>query len=125
MDELERRPHHQRLLAVPLNLAHGGPGNPLSPLLEPPAGIASAFGSTKDPQPACPSSKTSKMMGRCAMAHSESDYLPRQNPCAQCDNPIAVPDWVEQSPGRTAYLWYCRACDYRFESESRQAPLAA
>ena len=66
------------------------------------------------------------------MARFGSDYLPRENPCAQCGKPITVPDWVEQSAGRTAYLWYCRACDYRFvaiaiypESESRQARLAA
>ena len=66
------------------------------------------------------------------MARFDSGYLPRKNPCAQCGKPIAVTDWVEQSPGRTAYLWYCPACDYRFvaiaiyaESESRQAPLAA
>jgi hypothetical protein len=41
---------------------------------------------------------------------------PRGNPCAQCGAPIARPDWVESSPGRTAYLWQCRACDYRFEA---------
>jgi hypothetical protein len=42
--------------------------------------------------------------------------LPRQNPCAQCGEPIARPDWVEPDAGRVAYLWYCRACDYRFEA---------
>jgi rubredoxin len=42
--------------------------------------------------------------------------LPRQNPCAQCGQPIAFPEWAEQSPGRAAYLWHCHACDYRFEA---------
>jgi hypothetical protein len=42
--------------------------------------------------------------------------LPRGNPCAQCGKPIARPDWVESSPGRTSFLWFCRACDYRFEA---------
>jgi formamidopyrimidine-DNA glycosylase len=59
-------------------------------------------------------SKTSK--GRCAMARLDSSYLPRGNPCAQCGKPIPRPDWVESSPGRTSFLWFCRACDYRFEA---------
>ena len=31
-------------------------------------------------------------------------------------NGIAMPDWVEPGASRVAYLWYCRACDYRFEA---------
>jgi hypothetical protein len=54
--------------------------------------------------------------GRCAMARLDSSYLPRGNPCAQCGKPIPRPDWVESSPGRTSFLWFCRACDYRFEA---------
>ena len=50
------------------------------------------------------------------MARLDSGYLPRGNPCAQCGKPIARPDWVESSPGRTSFLWFCRACDYRFEA---------
>ncbi len=42
--------------------------------------------------------------------------MPRENPCAQCGKPIARPDWVEHSEGRTSYLWNCRACNYRFEA---------
>ena len=43
--------------------------------------------------------------------------VPQQNPCAQCGKPIAAPDWTERLPGgRTAFLWHCRACDYRFEA---------
>jgi hypothetical protein len=42
--------------------------------------------------------------------------LPRENPCAQCGKPIALPEWVEAGSGRTSYLWQCRACDYRFEA---------
>jgi hypothetical protein len=54
--------------------------------------------------------------GRCAMARLDSSYLPHGNPCAQCGKPIPRPDWVESSPGRTSFLWFCRACDYRFEA---------
>src|SRR5829696_5083002 len=54
--------------------------------------------------------------GRCVMARLDSGYLPRGNPCAQCGKPIPRPDWVESSPGRTSFLWFCRACDYRFEA---------
>jgi hypothetical protein len=45
-------------------------------------------------------------------------YLPHGNPCAQCGKPIAAPDWIETGPGprEISYLWYCRACDYRFEA---------
>jgi hypothetical protein len=41
---------------------------------------------------------------------------PRNNPCAQCGAPIAVPDWVERRGARADYLWHCRSCGYRFES---------
>jgi hypothetical protein len=51
------------------------------------------------------------------MMRSDSSYLPKQNPCAQCGKAIASPDWIEdEGPGRIAYLWHCRACNYRFES---------
>jgi hypothetical protein len=50
------------------------------------------------------------------MARLDFGTLPQGNPCAQCGKPIAVPDWVEAGPGRTSYLWQCRACDYRFEA---------
>ena len=50
------------------------------------------------------------------MARAES-FLPKQNPCAQCGKPIALPEWIEPaSGGRTAYLWHCWSCDYRFEA---------
>jgi ribosomal protein L37AE/L43A len=45
-----------------------------------------------------------------------SDYLPHQNPCAQCGKPIAAPVWFENGPRRTSYLWQCVHCDYQFES---------
>ena len=56
--------------------------------------------------------------------------LPRQNPCAQCGKPIAMPEWVESSEGRTCYLWHCWDCDYRFEAIAFEAdvdrqPIAA
>src|SRR5207302_9643928 len=68
--------------------------------------------------------------GRCAMARLDSGYLPRENPCAQCGKPISSPDWIESSAGRTSFLWYCHACDYRFEAiaiyeESHPDSLAA
>ena len=50
------------------------------------------------------------------MARIDIGYLPHENPCAQCGKPIAAPDWVEADSGRTAYLWHCRACGYRYEA---------
>lgn len=50
------------------------------------------------------------------MPRTDGSYLPQQNPCAQCGLPIAAPDWIENGPRRTSYLWHCRACDYRFEA---------
>jgi len=54
--------------------------------------------------------------GECAMARTGLNYLPRQNPCAQCGKPIAMPEWIESSNGRASYLWHCWSCDYRFEA---------
>jgi DNA-directed RNA polymerase subunit RPC12/RpoP len=45
-----------------------------------------------------------------------AENLPHQNPCAQCGKPIAVPEWFENGPHRTSYLWRCHACGYRFEA---------
>ena len=66
------------------------------------------------------------------MAKFDFGYMPRGNPCAQCGAPIAAPEWIESGPQRVSYLWYCRACDYRFEavafydrSNSESEPLAA
>jgi hypothetical protein len=76
-------------------------------------------------------SSSQKRKGRCAMARIDFSSLPRENPCAQCGTPIAVPEWVEAEAGRTFYLWRCRACDYRFEavayfdSETNREALAA
>lgn len=57
---------------------------------------------------------------------------PRQNPCAQCGEPMAAPDWVEPGPHRMTYLWSCPACGYRFEAiaffddgKTGREPLAA
>jgi ribosomal protein L37AE/L43A len=63
------------------------------------------------------------------MASIDLSFLPRENPCAQCGQPIAVPDWIESGPRRICYLWQCRACDYRFEAvaffnESAEKPEA-
>jgi hypothetical protein len=46
----------------------------------------------------------------------DPEALPRNNPCAQCGAPIAIPEWVECDHGRAAYLWHCLACDYTFEA---------
>jgi hypothetical protein len=54
--------------------------------------------------------------GRCAMARLNFVGSPRRNPCAQCGRPISMPEWIEDGPQRTAYLWHCHACDYRFEA---------
>ena|SRR5882757_7777770 len=61
-------------------------------------------------------SNSRKAKGSRAMARADLGYLPHKNPCAQCGQPIAAPDWVEAGPRRMSYLWYCRACDYRFEA---------
>jgi hypothetical protein len=63
-----------------------------------------------------PLSIEEKQKGRRAMARVEFRNLPHENPCAQCGEPIASPDWIENGPRRTSYLWHCRACDYRFEA---------
>ncbi len=66
------------------------------------------------------------------MARPDIGYVPRENPCAQCGRPIALPEWIEASEDRVAYLWHCHACDYRFEavaifeqSATESQPLAA
>jgi hypothetical protein len=66
------------------------------------------------------------------MARIKSGFMPQGNPCAQCGKPIPAPEWIESGQGRTAYLWHCWACDYRFEAvaffDEREAdpePLAA
>jgi hypothetical protein len=67
------------------------------------------------------------------MARISAAPMPKQNPCAQCGKPIAMPDWIEALPGgRTAFLWHCYACDYRFEAvayfgeaETEQEAIAA
>ena len=50
------------------------------------------------------------------MAKMDSGNMPRENPCAQCGQPIAAPEWSEAGPRRISYLWHCRACNYRFEA---------
>lgn len=50
------------------------------------------------------------------MSRMDLGYLPQRNPCAQCGKPIAAPEWIENGPGRTSYLWHCSACDYEFEA---------
>ena len=50
------------------------------------------------------------------MATAHPGYFPHDNPCAQCGKPIAAPDWTENSARHIAYLWHCKACNYRFEA---------
>jgi hypothetical protein len=66
------------------------------------------------------------------MVRVDLGHLPQGNPCAQCAKPIATPEWIESGARRISYLWYCRACDYRFEAvafyadaESEREALAA
>jgi hypothetical protein len=61
-------------------------------------------------------SKHKKLKGIRAMARINFGCQPQENPCAQCGKPIAVPEWIENGPQRTSYLWQCLACDYRFEA---------
>jgi hypothetical protein len=68
-------------------------------------------------QQSCPIRfKQQKAKGRRAMASMNFGYLPHENPCAQCGKPIATPEWIENGPRRTSYLWHCWACDYQFEA---------
>ena len=67
-----------------------------------------------------------------AVAMSSTEGMTRGMTATDTGKPIAVPDWVESSPGRVDYLWYCRACDYRFEAvayfadqKSEPEPIAA
>jgi hypothetical protein len=73
-----------------------------------------------------------KANGKRVMARTDLRYLPQGNPCAQCGKQIPAPEWIESGPHRTAYLWHCWECDYRFEAvaffeepESGPEPLAA
>jgi hypothetical protein len=83
-----------------------------------------------DPEPTTKANKKKQVRRESAMSRSGLSYLPRQNPCAQCGKPIAIPEWVESSEGRTTYLWHCWVCDYRFEATAffddvERQPLAA
>ena len=55
-------------------------------------------------------------MAKTTLTKTALTDLPKQNPCAQCGQPIGYPEWAEPAPGRVAYLWHCHACDYRFEA---------
>ena len=73
---------------------------------------------------------TRSNMTRSNLARSDSVDLPRGNPCAQCGRPISMPEWIEDGPQCTAYLWHCHACDYRYEAvayfeEAGEEPIAA
>ena len=50
------------------------------------------------------------------MARSNSNHLPHDNPCAQCGEPIAAPEWTENGARRISYLWRCTSCNYKFEA---------
>lgn len=45
---------------------------------------------------------------------SKTEFVPHNNPCAQCGKPIASPIWSEPGPRCDAYVWHCDACDYEF-----------
>jgi len=87
-----------------------------------------ALVSGSNPVPFAVRQKSNK--GKRAMARFNFGYLPQGNPCAQCGKPIATPEWIENGPRRTSYLWHCQACDYEFEAvaffeESDSEALAA
>jgi ribosomal protein S27AE len=47
----------------------------------------------------------------------KSIYPRLANTCAQCGDPIFMPEWSEYlSESRVRHLWECEACGYRFES---------
>jgi len=60
--------------------------------------------------------KHKKLEGKRAMARINFGSQPEANPCAQCGKPIATPEWIENGPRRTSFLWHCWACDYQFEA---------
>ena len=44
------------------------------------------------------------------------------NECAQCGEPIFMPEWSEWlNPGCARHLWQCDACGYAFETTVRFA----
>ncbi len=49
-------------------------------------------------------------------ATQASDFMPHDNPCAQCGKPIAKPIWSEPGDRCVTYVWACYACDYEFTS---------
>jgi hypothetical protein len=76
--------------------------------------------------------KQERVTGRSVMTRPGLRDMPKQNPCAQCGQPIALPEWIEEQEDRTVYLWRCHACDYHFEASaffddeaSQSQPLAA
>jgi hypothetical protein len=61
---------------------------------------------------------------------SASDFVPHDNPCAQCGKPIAKPIWSEPGESCVTYVWACLACDYEFTCtavypQHEEQPLAA
>lgn len=47
---------------------------------------------------------------------TEADFVPHNNPCAQCGRLIPSPVWSEPGDHCNAYLWVCDVCDYEFTS---------
>src|SRR5665647_3465161 len=52
-----------------------------------------------------------KSKGETRHGQNEFRLFAPRNPCAQCGKPIATPEWIENGPRRTSYLWHCWACD--------------
>lgn len=45
------------------------------------------------------------------------DSPPLANQCAQCGQPIFMPEWSEYlQDHRVRHLWSCEGCDYKFET---------
>ena len=47
---------------------------------------------------------------------SKSEFVPHNNPCAQCGKPIGTSLWSEATERCIAYVWRCETCDYEFTS---------
>jgi len=54
--------------------------------------------------------------------HAQLSRTRQANECAQCGEPIFMPEWSEWlNPACARHLWRCDACGYSFETTVRFA----
>lgn len=60
------------------------------------------------------------------MSLGKSKPSPPMIECAQCGEPLFVPEWSESfDECSVRHLWQCRACDYAFETTVSYEEVAA